>query len=237
MIWESNQGLLDPDASSLPTVPQSSDKYLNFLWKKKFDSNELSKFIWNEESRQSLSSLADSFEPDNILPVLEKFQVKGPYISFVPSASHETKRWPIERYVDLAKRLSKDMTVVILAGPDDRFCEAFNGLDNIINLQGKTSFLESSRIAGGSKLCIGNDTGLVHIAEAQNVSSFMIMGPTSEVLGFYPHLESSHAFSKKMWCRPCSATGSKKCFRKQRYCLIGIEVDEVYELTAQRLGL
>lgn len=212
-------------------------KDFNFLFTEKFQESKLSNFLWEDSSSQSISSIPDSFDKAEVEATKLKYDLKDPYVAIVPSASHETKRWPVERFLELSKLISKEMKVVILAGPDDQFCHVFNDCENIMNLQGKTSYVESSRIVGAARLCIGNDTGLIHMAEAQNIPSLMIMGPTSEYFGFATHLESSHTFSHKLWCRPCSATGSKKCFRKKTYCLEMTSVNDVYQQAQSRLEL
>lgn len=160
-------------------------------------------------------------------------QVEGDYIVLAPSASFAPKRWPIESFVSLARKLlqSTHSKIVVLAGPDDKFCEAFNQIDSerIINLQGKTSLKESMSILAQAKVCIGNDSGMNHIAEAHGVPCLTIFGPTDPKFGFAPHGSSSRYISKELWCKPCSTTGSKKCFRDKLYCMEWISVDEVHQ--------
>lgn len=206
----------------------------NFLWKTPFKPIELSKFIYkNQTEPDGLSSLKASFHPESRLESLKNFALKDKdYIVLIPSASSETKRWSLDRFLELAQLLLDSYTVVILGGPEDSFCEAFNvlaGRYSIVNLQGKTSFSEASDIVGSALICIGNDTGLMHMAEAQQTPCVMMMGPTSEEFGFAPHLKESYVFSHKLWCRPCSATGSKKCFRSKPYCLDLTSTEAVYQ--------
>lgn len=212
-------------------------KDFNFLFKEKFKKSKLTDFLWANPDSQSISSIPDSFDKSEVETTKQKFKLQSSYVAIIPSASHQTKRWPVERFLDLAKQLAVHSQVIVLAGPEDDFCNLFNGHENIVNLQGQTSYLESSRLVGAASLCIGNDTGLIHIAEAQNIPCLMIMGPTSEFFGFSTHLEDSHTFSHKLWCRPCSATGSKKCFRKKQYCLEMTSVSDVYEKAKSRLVL
>jgi ADP-heptose:LPS heptosyltransferase len=155
------------------------------------------------------------------------------YIVLAPSASFAPKRWPIRSFLELAKKIidSTDFKVVILAGPEDKFCEVFNELksERLLNLQGKTSLSESMGILAKSKFCIGNDSGINHIAEAYGVPVLTIFGPTDPRFGFAPHGSSSKFLSKELWCKPCSTTGSKKCFRDKLYCMENISVGEVFQ--------
>lgn len=159
--------------------------------------------------------------------------IEGEYIVLAPSASFTSKRWPIHSFVELAKKIidTTAFKVVILAGPDDKFCEVFNEFKSVrlLNLQGKTTLKESMGILSHSRCCIGNDSGMNHIAEAYGVPVLTIFGPTDPRFGFAPHGRSSKFLSKELWCKPCSTTGSKKCFRDRLYCMENISVNEVYE--------
>lgn len=162
---------------------------------------------------------------------LPAYDLQGDYIVLAPSASFLPKRWPIERFVELAKKFLEQTQyqVVILAGPGDDFCRAFDeiGSERLHNLQGKTSLRESMSILSRSRLCIGNDSGMNHIAEAYGVPCLTLFGPTDPRFGFAPHGSSSAAISKELWCKPCSTTGSRPCFRERHFCMEMISVDEV----------
>lgn len=164
---------------------------------------------------------------------LPEYKIEGDYIVLAPSASFAPKRWSIDSFATLADMLLKDtdVKIVILAGPDDTFCEKFNSLksDRVINLQGKTSLKESMSILSRAQVCIGNDSGMNHIAEAHGVSVITIFGPTDPRFGFTPHGSGSRFLSKEMWCKPCSTDGKKPCFRDKLYCMDEISVDEVFD--------
>lgn len=164
----------------------------------------------------------------------------GPYIVLAPSASFEPKRWHIESFVELARRLLAETThhLVVLAGPSDNFCEAFNEVssERMHNLQGKTSLKESMSVLSKASLCIGNDSGMNHIAEAYGVPCVTIFGPTDPRFGFAPHGKKSLFHSKDLWCKPCSTTGKKPCYRERHFCMEMISVDEVKKSALQILG-
>lgn len=167
----------------------------------------------------------------NPLPV---YELPENYIVLAPSASFQPKRWPINSFVELAKNLlsETDFHLVVLAGPSDNFCDAFSVIDSdrLINLQGKTSLKESMSVISRSLLCVGNDSGMNHIAEAYGVPCVTIFGPTDPRFGFSPHGKISRYVSKELWCKPCSTTGSAKCFRDKLYCMEEISVKEVRTL-------
>ena len=164
---------------------------------------------------------------------LPEYKIDGDYVVLAPSASFAPKRWPIQSFVELAKKLLETTSykIVVLAGPEDKFCDAFHEINSerLLNLQGKTSLKESMSILSRTKICIGNDSGMNHITEAHGVPCLTIFGPTDPRFGFAPHGSKSRYLSKELWCKPCSTTGSKPCFRDKLYCMEEISVKEVFD--------
>lgn len=162
------------------------------------------------------------------LPV---YPISGDYVVLAPAASFSPKRWPVESFVAVAKELLRETSfhVVVLAGPADTYCEAFQKIDHprFLNLQGKTSLRESMGVLSRAKLVIGNDSGMNHIAEAYEVPVVTIFGPTDPLFGFSPHGKSSRYLSRDLWCKPCSTTGKSPCFRKEQYCMKMITPQDV----------
>lgn len=173
------------------------------------------------------------------IAALPVYPIPSPYIVLAPSASFLFKRWPVEYFISLAQELLKQRSehVVVLAGPEDKFCEAFNVIQNprFHNLQGKTSLKESMQILNHAKICIGNDSGMNHIAEASGVPCVTIFGPTDPKFGFAPHSNKSRFLSKEMFCKPCSTTGKTPCYRDQHYCMLEITPKEVLNLSQEIL--
>lgn len=174
------------------------------------------------------------------LSPLPSYNVPGPYVVIAPSASFFYKRWPISMFVELTKELLEktDFHFVILAGPEDNFCEAFNEIksDRLHNLQGKTSLKESMSVLAHAKLCVGNDSGMNHIAESYGVPCLTLFGPTDPKFGFSPHGKASRFLSKDMYCKPCSTTGKTPCYRDRHYCMEEISVGEVEKNVLEMLS-
>jgi heptosyltransferase-2 len=179
---------------------------------------------------EELTSLAE-------LPV---YEIPGKYVVVAPSASFAPKRWPIEYFVELSQKLIDltDLYVVILAGPDDHFCRAFDAVQSprLLNLQGKTTLKESMMILARAELSVGNDSGMNHIAEAYEVPVVTIFGPTDPLFGFSPHGKKSSSLSVDLWCKPCSTTGKSPCYRKEQYCMKFISVEEVMAKAREALA-
>lgn len=174
------------------------------------------------------------------LPSPDVYPLPEKYIVVAPSASFEPKRWPIKSFVELSELLLRDTNyhLVVLAGPEDKFCEAFGQIHSprLLNLQGKTTLKESMQILARAELSIGNDSGMNHIAEAHGVPVITIFGPTHPLFGFSPHGKKSSYLSKELWCKPCSTTGSSPCYRKELFCMQEISVAEVMQKAREALG-
>jgi ADP-heptose:LPS heptosyltransferase len=166
------------------------------------------------------------------LPFVSKKISDKPFVVIAPSASFEPKRWPVDHFVQLTEKILQKTSfdVVVLAGPEDSFCKAFDKIENsrLQNLQGKTSLKESMEYLASSKICVGNDSGMNHIAEAYGVPCLTLFGPTDPLFGFAPHGAKSRFISKELSCKPCSTTGKKPCHRDRLYCMEEITVEEVY---------
>ncbi len=170
----------------------------------------------------------------------QQYSIDGSYVVLAPSASFPSKRWPVDSFVELAKKLlhSTQDKVIILAGPGDEFCKVFDAIPDkrLVNLQGKTSLKESMAILSKAICSIGNDSGMNHIAEAYGVPCLTIFGPTDPRFGFAPHGSQSYFLSKNLSCKPCSTTGSKACTRERLYCMEEISVDEVFNTYLKMRG-
>jgi ADP-heptose:LPS heptosyltransferase len=190
--------------------------------------------------RRTKDSVQGAHDEMTSLSSLPDYSMNGPYLVLAPSASFAPKRWPIQHFVELAKKLLENTSfkIVILAGPEDKFCDAFGSIesDRMFNLQGKTTLKESMSILSRALLCVGNDSGMNHIAEAYGVPCLTIFGPTDPRFGFAPHGSSSKYLSKELWCKPCSTTGSRPCSRERLFCMEEISVNEVFT-TIQEMGV
>ncbi len=217
-----------------------------------FDRETLSTFIERDSDKKryqgQLTSCSSAFK-NPIQGLFEKFPElqTNRYICVVPSASFPEKRWPAQKFKEILERLLSDKEYVsrqfvILAGPDDDFCRIFDSLElsfpgRFFNLQGKTNLLESAILLKHAAFCMGNDTGLPHIAESVGTPAIFILGPTGEEFGFYPHLYLSKMISLKMWCRPCTTNGKGRCLRNRRHCLEDISVEQVLSVMKEMMGV
>lgn len=197
-------------------------------------------FLDSKSKRRTVDYRRGPHEELTSLGPLPVYPIGGDYIVIAPSASFVPKRWPVSYFVELTKKLLEETSYhfVVLGGPEDKFCEVFTEIKNerLHNLQGKTSLKESMNILAHAKMCIGNDSGMNHIAEAYGVPCLTIFGPTDPKFGFSPHGSKSRYLSKEMFCKPCSTTGKTPCYRERLFCMEEISVEEVRTNTLEILN-
>ena len=93
------------------------------------------------------------------------------YALLIPGASahRPVKRWPVERYGELAALLvARGLAPVVLGGHDETPLGAAirAACPNAIDLTGKTAVLDIFAIAAQAAFAVGNDTGPTHMAAA-----------------------------------------------------------------------
>jgi len=156
-------------------------------------------------------------------------------VILIPGARWDTKRWPIERYTDIARKLlERNELVVLLGSPDEKkLCDQMVAsltnqqatTTNLRNLAGTTSLAEMIALLDRAKLVIGNDSGPLHVAVALNKPTVSIYGPTSPAfVGPYEQLEN--VLRHDVSCHPCRR---KEC--DHHSCMQGVPVELVWEKT------
>jgi len=160
--------------------------------------------------------------------------VRGETVCIAPGSRWPMKRWAVENYAELARRIAFELEyhVVLLGDARDaaETARIARGIpERVTDLAGKTGILETAAVIERSALFIGNDSGLTHLAEAVGVPVIAIFGPTVEGFGYYPSLPRSKVIERSIACRPCSRNGRRPCPRGTQECLTGIPVDWVEE--------
>lgn len=163
------------------------------------------------------------------------------YIACVIGAAHGTKRWPVHKWREYCSKM--DHPVILLGGKEDeKDGNEIAAVDpvKVYNACGKFRINESADLVRKAKVVITNDTGLMHIAAAFKRPVISLWGNTVPSFGMTPYYGDATVFSvmmqtNKLWCRPCSKIGYKKCPLGHFKCMEKIDVHEVMEKTRQRL--
>lgn len=151
----------------------------------------------------------------------------GDWVALAPGAAWETKRWPADRLGELGARFkSKGFKVALLGGPMDggllAAVKARCAVDADLSAESLPVLAAALERA---KLMVGNDSGLVHVAQAVGTRALALFGPTS-VKRWGP-AAPSRALSLGLACAPCSNHGSKRCPLGHHDCLQKLDVDQV----------
>ena len=170
-----------------------------------------------------------SFEPE----LKEKFKEYEDYIAFAVGASKETKKWTVEGFGKLAKKLYETYgkKVILVGGKED--CERCDKIEEIsensvINLAGKLSLKETGALLSQIKFLLTNDSGPFHIARGVGCKTFVIFGPTSP--GMFDFGENDILVYNKVDCSPCSLHGDKVCPKKHFKCMKELSYEKVFKI-------
>jgi len=152
------------------------------------------------------------------------------------SINSRAKRWPTERYAELADRLIDKRDIdVLLVGSKDEFDVAAEVKQHMrrrpIDLTGKTTLAEAVAILSVTDLVVTNDTGPAHIASALGRPTLVIFGPTNP-LTTRPFAKTAEIIRKPPDCAPCML---RDCPIDHR-CMTAISVEDVLKQAELLLG-
>jgi heptosyltransferase III len=113
-----------------------------------------------------------------------------PVLVLCPGASWTGKRWLLERFAMLGRKLVEvggaleGGRIVVVGGPDEAtemaaLGVALEGLDVVVS-DPRTPLLHAAALFEGTRLFVGNDSGLMHLAAASGAPTLGLFGPTDE---------------------------------------------------------
>jgi heptosyltransferase-1 len=110
-------------------------------------------------------------------------ELRGGFVALNPGAGWDSKRWPPERYAELARRLASRgiPSVVTWGGERERlWAESIvTGSHGAALLAPQTSLLELAAVLRRAQLFVGSDTGPLHLAAAVGTSCVALFGASS----------------------------------------------------------
>lgn len=119
--------------------------------------------------------------------------ITGDYCVICPGSSAKEKRWPTERFAEIADYIIEkyDWEIHVCGGADEiEDCNKMISLSKypkrFVNHSGKTSFKEWSSIVEYAKIVIGNDSATMHFAAAHRVKAVCIAGVYNK-FKFFPY--------------------------------------------------
>lgn len=171
--------------------------------------------------------------PDAALAVADELLsplARGPIVAIHPGASIPERRWPVERYAELARRLSeKGYPIVVLGGAADR--DAANRIaaataGSRVNLSGRTSLPVAAAVVSRVAVYVSADTGLLHLAYAVGTPTVHLFGP-GVLSKWGPPGRHFRTLAAKVSCSPCTIYGYTPPCTQGMVCMLEISAEQV----------
>jgi len=167
-------------------------------------------------------------------------------VGMAPGARWATKRWPAERYAELASRLvgKRDCLLLWFGSPAESGAVAaiqasMTGLPSQrgVNLAERCTLEESVALLGRCDVLVTNDSGLMHLGVGRGAKVVALFGSTTTDLGFAPlGRESIVVESSTLTCRPCDVHGRRWCPKGHFRCMKDLTVDLVEGALDRAIG-
>jgi len=161
-------------------------------------------------------------------------------IGFAPGAFHFTKRWPLEYYSALGKKLNDaGYLIAIFGGKSDiEICsELQRRIPNSIDLSNNNLLFETAANMKECKVIVCNDSGLMHTGTAVGVPVVSIFGSTVQEFGFAPYgVDNLIIENHDLSCRPCTHVGKAVCKKNHFNCMNDLTPDLVYNRLKKFMG-
>jgi len=169
------------------------------------------------------------FPSDNDFENIKPYQ-ESVYCCLAPASVWFTKQLPEHKWVELGQKLSEKGKVYLVGGPTDfDLCEKIKNQiqhENVENLAGKFSFLQSAALFKNASMNYVNDSGPLHFCSAVNAPVTAFFCSTIPAFGFGPLSENATILEtkEKLACKPCGLHGFKACPKGHFKCGEGIEI-------------
>jgi lipopolysaccharide heptosyltransferase I len=160
-----------------------------------------------------------------------------PIIAINPGAGFESKQWELDRFAELADRISKELkcSIMLTWGPGEE--PKVNKISTHMQEQSwiapSTSILESIALYKRMALLVSCDSGPLHLAAAVGIPTVSIFGPTDPLRnGAYG---INHTAVYKVLS--CSFCWKKTCPLGTKECMKQVNVDEVFQAVKQKIKI
>jgi len=140
-----------------------------------------------------------------------------PYYCMAPASVWKTKEAPPQIWIKtIGSIISNESHVYLLgAAADFEKCEQIKtavGSEQVVNLAGKLSLLESAALMKSAQRNFVNDSAPLHLASATNAPVTTFFCSTSPSFGFGPLSENATIVEvQNLDCKPCGLHGFKSC--------------------------
>ncbi|WP_408095697.1 glycosyltransferase family 9 protein [Peredibacter sp. HCB2-198] len=134
---------------------------------------------------------------------------KGRIVLLNPGATDPRRRWPAEKFGDVAKRLALKDTVLVNSGPgEEKISEAIKSICPEVKII-QPSLRELLALLSNCDLVISNDTGTMHLSMAIEVPTVALFWHRN-VMNYAP-VKSENTRLLVSWQSQCSTCGANCC--------------------------
>jgi ADP-heptose:LPS heptosyltransferase len=196
----------------------------------------------NAVSPQLIASAADQEEVKRIIQRESGRKEDLSLILLNPNASDllPLRKWPTDRYVDLARLLLERFTKVSIGmtgAPDEAESiarvAAQVGSPRCFSLAGKTTLPQLLTLYSLSELLITNDSGPAHFASMTPITVITLFGPETPLL-FRALTPRAIPIWMQLPCSPCvNAYNNRQSACRDNICMKSITVDHVFTVACQ----
>ena len=181
----------------------------------------------SEQDQEALVEIVgDFFERKNVIAI-------SPGGAANAKEEMDIRRWPIEYYLLLVRRILKETNyqILLIGGKDDiKFSQELQiDKHRILNLTGRTNIQQTYLALKLCKALVTHDSGPMHIGAASGIPVVSLFGPTYPIEK-YPITNPNSIFiwkGEEISCSPCYKDGKfPEC--KSKDCMYRITVDEVF---------
>jgi ADP-heptose:LPS heptosyltransferase len=126
-----------------------------------------------------------------------------------PGAASGARRWPVERWAEVARgELARGRRVVVTGGRQERELgerlAGLAGLGSAVVLAGRTDLVGLARVVAAAGQVVVGDTGVAHLATALGIPSVVLFGPVPPQEWGPPPDRSRH---RVLWAGPAGSPG------------------------------
>ena len=155
------------------------------------------------------------------------------YICIAPASLWFTKQFPIEKWLEFVNEIDRDYRIYLIGAKNDKdMCDQLiqkSENNNLLNLCGKVSLLETASLMKGAYMNFVNDSAPQHIASAVNAPVTSIFCSTVPSFGFGPLSDDAVIVETKeeLDCKPCGLHGYHKCPENHFKCALTIKKEQL----------
>ncbi len=199
------------------------------------ESDRLMRIVKGINNDPELPLLKTSKKDKYVADSIYKEEVKGRIaITLCTGTKMQAKRWPIDRYIELMRKISQnvdDVSYILIGGGEDKEeaekIKNINSKLDIISTCGRLSITESAEVISRSNLFIGNDTGAMHLAGVMGVPIVAIFSAHNKPYIWEPIGKKNSIIRSHVSCTGCMKT---TCPKYDHPCMKQITVEDVIKI-------